>query len=204
MPPKPTNKTNILRCLVNGQPVRIDYLASVSNMSHESVKLTLLSLPYVEYNQAGNIIASGLSLPPTPYLFQVGCKDLYTWCALDTLMYPVLLGQQANVESLCPNTGTLIKLTISSKAVKRVSPEGIVLSLVVPKNPSTCCDVCDTFCNHVHYFSSFSAAERWKATQSNVIILSLKEAFDLGCYLAKCRLELKKTSFINMIFAQQS
>ncbi len=180
---------NILRGLVNGQPVSIDYLASVSNMSHKSVKKTLLSLPNIEYDRAGNIIASGLSLTPTPYLFQVSGKTLYTWCALDTLMYPILLGQQATVESLCPITGALIKLTVSPTAINHVSPLGIVLSLVVPENSKTCCDVRDAFCNHVYYFSSHTVAERWKATQSNAMILSLKEAFDLGCYLAKRRLE---------------
>lgn len=183
---------NILRGLAKGRPVSIGYLAIVSKMSLKTVKKTLLSLPYLEYDQAGNIIASGLSLTPTPYRFQVGGKDLFTWCALDTLMYPILLGQQANVECLCPATGVLIKLAVSPIAIKRVSPESTVLTLIVPKNSKTCCDVRDTFCNHVYYLSSLSAAERWKETQSDAMILSLKEAFDLGCNLAKRRLGKKR------------
>ncbi len=179
---------NILRGLAKGGPVSISYLASTLNISHESVKQALLSLPYIEYDQAGNILASGLSLTPTPYRFQVGDKDLYTWCALDTLMYPVLLGQPANVESQCPITGALIKLTVSPTEVKHVSPVGTVLSLVVPENSKTSGDVHDTFCNHVYFISSHTAAERWSVAQSDSMILSLKEAFHLGQDLARRRL----------------
>ncbi|WP_319406375.1 organomercurial lyase [uncultured Desulfosarcina sp.] len=73
----------ILRGLAKGQPLTICYLENTLNMSAESVKQSLRCFPCIEYDQVGNILASGLSLTPTPYRFQVAGQDLYTWCALD-------------------------------------------------------------------------------------------------------------------------
>ncbi|WP_406011622.1 organomercurial lyase [Streptomyces sp. NBC_00637] len=37
----------------------------------------------------------------------------YTWCALDTLIFPGVLGVTAHVESPCQTTGILVRLTVA-------------------------------------------------------------------------------------------
>jgi alkylmercury lyase len=61
--------------------------------------------PNVELDDHGRIVAlAGLSLTPTAHRFTVGGRQLYTWCAWDTLVLPGLLDQPAHVESTCPVT----------------------------------------------------------------------------------------------------
>ena len=45
-----------------------------------------------------------LTLRPTPHGFNVDGKQLYTWCALDTLFFPAVIGRPARVESPCAAT----------------------------------------------------------------------------------------------------
>jgi alkylmercury lyase len=41
---------------------------------------------------------------------------LYTWCAADTLLFPVILASRPQIESLCPATDTVIRLTVDPEA----------------------------------------------------------------------------------------
>jgi alkylmercury lyase len=65
----------------------------------------LADLPDLETDEQGRIVGSGLTLRPTPHRFALDGRQLYTWCALDTLIFPVVLGQGATVESPCHGAG---------------------------------------------------------------------------------------------------
>ena len=84
----------LLRLLAEGKPVEPRYLASVAHCSLEEIQAVLPSSD-VEVDQAGNIVGWGLSLVPTPHQFHLGETILYTWCALDALAFPALLGRTA-------------------------------------------------------------------------------------------------------------
>jgi len=59
----------------------------------------LASLPSIELDTQGRLIGMGITLNPTPHRFDVEGIHLYTWCALDTLIFPALIGRTANVTS---------------------------------------------------------------------------------------------------------
>lgn len=61
----------------------------------------LADLPDLETDVQGHIVGSGLTLRPTPHRFTIDGRQLYTWCALDTLIFPAVLGQVATVEAPC-------------------------------------------------------------------------------------------------------
>ncbi|MBC8017220.1 MAG: hypothetical protein H7X83_01705 [Verrucomicrobia bacterium] len=94
-----------MRTLAKGKPVAQISIAGELGMSLCDVQAALTTFKDIEYDTDGNLVACGLSLSPTPHCFQVNGQNLFTWCALDALMYPVALQQTAQVESHCPVTG---------------------------------------------------------------------------------------------------
>ncbi len=52
--------------------------------------------PNVERDQQGRVVGfSGLTLRPTAHSLRVGDRQLYAWCAWDTLFLPALLDETA-------------------------------------------------------------------------------------------------------------
>ncbi|MDA8356388.1 MAG: organomercurial lyase, partial [Actinomycetota bacterium] len=110
----------LLRLLADGQPVRIKDLAAAAGRSIDDVRQTVASLPDVEIDDHGRIVGYGLTLRETPHRFEIDGKRLYTWCALDTLVFPPLLGRSARIESPCHGTGTPIRITVEPTGVTSV------------------------------------------------------------------------------------
>jgi len=132
----------------------------------------------VETDSDGNVVGMGLTLRPTSHKFRIGGPQLYTWCALDTLMYPPLLGEAATVESPCRATGEPVRVEIGPEGIRTVEPEDAVVSIVVPED--CCATVRGSFCNEVHFFASRDAASGWLGDHPGALIVSVQEAFELG------------------------
>jgi alkylmercury lyase len=111
----------LLRLLADGQPVSIEDLAEAAGRPVDDVRQTVASLPDVELDDEGRIVGYGLTLRETPHRFEVDGKRLYTWYALDTLVFPGLLGRTARIESPCHGTGTTIP-TFGSPSKPQGSP----------------------------------------------------------------------------------
>lgn len=77
----------LLRLLAEGEPVTIAELATASGRSENTVRRGLSSVPDAEYDDDGRILGLALTLRPTPHRFTVAGRQLYTWCALDTLFF---------------------------------------------------------------------------------------------------------------------
>jgi alkylmercury lyase len=84
----------------------------------------------------GNIVGAALTTQESPHKLRVGGKDLYAWCALDTLFIPGLLGEIADVESVCPTTGEPIRLRISPECVETCEPPDPWVSVFLPGGTS--------------------------------------------------------------------
>jgi alkylmercury lyase len=173
--------TPLLRLLSAGEPVSVERLAGVMGNTPAEVTQALDSLPSIEYDMAGKIVGAGLTLSPTPHQFSIHGRTLYTWCALDTLLFPALLGQSATIVSLTPETGTPVRLTVTPYEVQTVEPAETVVSVVKPPNNP---DVRQVFCVHVHFFSSEDVAEGWLTQHPGGFLLSVADAFALGQHLA--------------------
>src|SRR2546428_80182 len=89
----------LLRLIARGEPVSPADIASETGLSIDEVTTRLVSFPDAELDEEGKLVGMGLTLRPTQHRFKIDGRDLYTWCALDTLMYPSLLGVTAQVES---------------------------------------------------------------------------------------------------------
>jgi len=178
---------HLLRLLANGQPVSPEQLTTTLNISRDQVNTILRQLTDIEYDRQGNIVASGLSLVPTPHHFHLNEHTLYTWCAIDALAYPYILQQPAQVESPCPVTGIKISLNITPENILSLEPASTVVSFVIPEAAKTFCNVRGTFCCYVHFFSSPEAAEMWRSQHQEVIILPVDDAYHVARMVARYR-----------------
>jgi alkylmercury lyase len=166
---------SLLRELANGQPVAEPALTAAADR-----------WPNVELDDHGRIVAfSGLSLTPTAHGFSIGGRQLYTWCAWDTLFLPALLDQPAHVESSCPLTGTPVRLAVDQSGVRDVQPENVWVSFPPPGTASTA-DITGTFCCHVHFLADRAAADQWLRRHEGVTVLSVPDAFELGRLATRC------------------
>ena len=186
--------------LAVGHPVTLEQVGAALGWPPDRVMDVLRFLQEnreVEVDQDGHIVGvAGLSLNPTQHQFHLAGRMLYTWCAVDALFFPPLLGQTAQVVSTCPVTGTEIRLTVSPERVTQVDPPGTVLSIVIPDASSEAAANCDpqqcgpqqspllgpdgAFCGNVHFFSSEEAAAVWLAAHSDAVVLPVHDAFKLA------------------------
>lgn len=86
----------------------------------------------MQFDDAGNIVGAALTALETPHKVRVVGKQLYAWCALDTLFIPGLLGDTADIESRCPSSGDAVRLTVSSEEVETAEPSSTWLSVFLP------------------------------------------------------------------------
>ncbi len=179
--------TQLVRLLAEGQPVSRDRLAAALGCSRAAVDATLRQVANLATDERGDIVAAGLSLVPTPHQFQVNGHALYTWCALDTLLYPLVLGQSAQVASRCPVSGTAVRLTATPTGVVDLDPAAALVSLVLPAAADACGDVRGAFCQHVHFFAGPEAGAAWQAAHPEVTLLSVEDAYTAARLLAQTR-----------------
>ena len=78
----------LLRELARGRPVTVEDLARVTGRSATEVRDGLGGLSDPEYGESGPVVGHGITLRETPHWFTVDGHVLYTWCALNTLIFP--------------------------------------------------------------------------------------------------------------------
>jgi alkylmercury lyase len=166
----------LIRLLAEGRPLSHDHLANVSGLGEEALGQRLAHMD-LDYDEAGRIIGAGLTLRPTLHRFEIGGRLLYTWCALDALMYPNLLAETVRVESPCRATGRPVRVTITPGGVIAVEPAVAVVSLVLPQpgQPPR-----QAFCGEVHFFASARAAHDWLAERPQAQVVPVATAYTLG------------------------
>jgi alkylmercury lyase len=175
----------LMRLLADGAPVSSEQLAAAINRPVAEVTEALRQFEDIVYDEEGRIVGAGLSLLPTPYHFEVNGHLLYTWCALDTLLFPVWLGRPAQVSSTCPVTGQPIHLRVSPERLESFDPGSLVLSLLIQEGLATCCNIRDAFCAYSQFFASRQAASAWQVSHPDGHLLPIEEAFTLGQTLAR-------------------
>ncbi len=163
--------------LAEGQPVSPERAASVLGLTREEALEILRQRPSIEWDEAGNIVGAGLTLRPTPHRFKLKDCTLFTWCALDSLMFPGLVGQTVEVESPYASTGRPVRVTVTPEGVKQVEPPDAVVSVVAPEASP---DVRRVFCDYVNFFQSAEAAAGWLAEHPGATALPVAEAYQLG------------------------
>lgn len=172
----------LLNELAKGRPVSPTTLALALDWPAEKVAAVLEQARGTEYDDDGSIVGYGLTLRETAHAVEIDGRRLYTWCALDALMLPALIGQTAHVFSRCAATGTPISLTVTPDEIRDVEPADMAVSLVFPEAAA---DIRLTFCCHVHFFASLAVGHDWAAKDAGSQIVNAHDAFDLGGELAR-------------------
>jgi alkylmercury lyase len=151
-----------LQLLANGSPVPPEEIAIRLQETPDTVISTLRSFG-AEFDKDGNIVGVGLTLVPTPHVYEVNGSKLYTWCALDALLFPIMLNHTAHIESLDPISGDKIQATVTPDGVEKVEPESAVVSWVNSVDLS--------------FFTSSETASKWIAEHPGKMFYPVIDAF---------------------------
>lgn len=176
----------LLRELARGQPVSVAQLAHALAVPLEGAAAILQDSPlsrFVYAREAGRVEGFwGLATSPTHHRFTINGRTLWTWCAEDSLFLPELLGETAEIESRDPESGELIRLTVSPERVEAVQPSDVVLSMVRADTAdlTSATRIIATACHFIFFFASRGSAEHWVAAHPQTMLLSLDDAFALG------------------------
>ncbi len=175
-----------LRRLTEGKPLNAQDLEEIAT----SVGLTKEQADNVlswiaEKNDDDEIVGmAGLSQNQWNQKFRINGRDFTTWCALDTLYLPQVIGQAAAVEAPDPETGEAVRFTLGPDGVNEV-PEGAVISIVVPKvkekGIESAEQIWTAFCSYSHYFTSVENGQKWfESKHVDPIFLTIEEGHELG------------------------
>ena len=176
----------LMRLLAAGKPVDVSDLAHATGRPIDAVSNSLAAFPDTEYDDENRIVGQGLTLRPTRHQFTVDGQQLYTWCALDTLIFPALLSKDATIQSTSPTSGETVHLRIEAGAATHVEPPTAVVSLVNPEDLSA---IRSAFCNQVHYFTSPEDAQPWLDSHPGGEVRPVQDAYQLATAMATTMLE---------------
>ncbi len=163
-----------VRLLAMGRPVALAEIASAAGVPVEEVEELLRAQPGSDWDEGGRLVGFGLTQRPTAHNLILPTASLYTWCAMDTLLFALMLQTPATAVSKCPATGREIRVEVSPDAIRSVDPEEAVVSQVFA---STVRDIRHELCDHGHFFASAEAADGWVRDHPDGAVLSIRDAF---------------------------
>ncbi len=170
----------LYRLLAEGKPVSPDRVAQHLGLSAALIREVINSWPAVYFDDEKNVVGFwGLALGEMPHRFKVAGRQLYTWCAWDSLFIPELLGKKAEVESTCPISGEIISLTVGPTGVENFSPDGAVVSFLSPTT-SFDMNIIASFCHYILFFSSEETGKKWIADHEDTSLLGVEDAYEIG------------------------
>jgi alkylmercury lyase len=172
----------LIPLLAGGYPVSLEELAAAMKKPLADVTAVIQQHMNIEYDSAGRIIGAGITLQPTPHQVYIDGRTLYTWCALDALMYPPLLGRPVQVESPCAATGVPIRMVVTPAGVEGVNPPDAVVSILKPQKGLP---IRQAFCNDVNFFYSAEAASSWLIEHPEAAVVAVADAYQLGQQLCE-------------------
>ena len=178
----PRGYTKLLDLLAKGKPLSSNDVADSFGYPRLLVKtLFYLKPPTTQFDldDDGNIIGSGLTSKPTKHHFTVRGNPLYTWCAFDTLLFPLMLNEFAQVKTPCLITGTTITFSVTPEGIQHLQPKSAVIAFVIPDPHAAKGDIQHAFCQFANLFKHHEAALEWKQQHPNALILSAQEGFAL-------------------------
>jgi alkylmercury lyase len=178
-----------LDLLARGKPASPEEIAAASGKSPEEVRAALDQFPSAEWDEQGRVVGAGLTLRPTPHRLELEGRTLFAWCALDALLFPVLLGWTVSIESPCRGTGSLVHIEVTPAEIEAVEPPSAAVAIAAAQDLAS---VRSVVCNNTHFFSSPEAASRWLERYPEATILPVEEAFRLGRLIAECPLGISR------------
>lgn len=127
---------------------------------------------------------SSIHLVPGPHQIHLDGETLSGWCALDTLLFPLLMRHAARVISTCPATGRPIRLTVTEQGIEDLDPQAAVVSLLLPGEATNICNAQETICAYGHFFVDREHALSWPDLHPEAVLLSIADAAHLAREIA--------------------
>lgn len=162
-------------------PERLEQLRTEANADAADVEaLTAMA----ETDADGRITgAMGLTVNPTVHQLHVDGHQVYTWCAFDSLVFPIAHGWTAEVRSVCPATGRTITATVTPQGVTGLQPAEAVLAVAIPtsgRSPATADQVKAAFCSRSNLYASAQSAREATADDPDATLVAVGDAHRFG------------------------
>ena len=164
-----------IRLLAEGEPVSPSQIADVSGVPVAQAEAALRGVSDVEWTADGRVEGFGLTRRPTQHRFRIGDAELYTWCAMDTLIFAVILDRPVQITSPDGATGEPLHLETDGQRVITADPPSIVVSWFVDPGGT---GLRAATCQFGHFFASRGSAAAWAAKYRQGGVLALDEAID--------------------------
>src|SRR5258708_37163765 len=117
----------LLHELASGEAVTIAQLAQALGKTVGATEAFVRGpalRPFLHMDEEGRIVEFfGLMGTPTHHQLAINGRTLWAWCAVDSLFLPELLGGTAAIESRDPETGELVRLTVSATHIDAAEPK---------------------------------------------------------------------------------
>lgn len=126
--------TILVNAIADGRAVSRDEFAAALGIPAEAAAAAFEGLADtgMQFDDKGDLVGAALTPRPTPHRFAVRGRELFAWCALDTLFLPGLLDERAIVESSCPTSEEVIHLELTPDAILERQPEATAITVVLP------------------------------------------------------------------------
>jgi alkylmercury lyase len=150
-------------------------IADASGVPVDQAEAGLRGVSDVEWTADGRVEGFGLTRRPTQHGFRVGDVEMYTWCAMDTLIFAALLDRPVQITSPDGATGEPLHLETDGRRVITADPPSIVVSWFVDPAGT---GLRAATCQFGHFFASRESAAAWAAKYPQGGVLALDEALD--------------------------
>lgn len=164
-----------IRLLAEGEPVSPSRIAEAAGLPLDQAEAALRGIPDIEWAADGRVEGFGLTRRPTQHRFRVGDAELYTWCAMDTLIFAAFLDQPAEIQSPDAASGEPLRLKTDGRRIVSADPPSIVVTWFFDPDAT---GFRASTCQFGHFFASPESAAAWAAKYPQGGVLALDEALN--------------------------
>lgn len=164
-----------IRMLAEGEPVSPAQIADASRVSVDQAEAALRGIEDIEWTADGRVEGFGLTRRPTPHRFRIGDAEMYTWCAMDTLIFAAFLDRPVQIQSPDAATGEPLRLETDGQRIIAAGPPSIAVSWFYD---AAATGFRASVCQFGHFFASRDSAAEWAAKYPQGGVLTLDEAME--------------------------
>lgn len=164
-----------IRLLAEGEPVSPAQIADAAGLPVDQAEAALGAIGDIEWTADGMVEGFGLTRRPTPHRFRVGDAEMYTWCAMDTLIFAAFVDRPVQITSADGATGEPLRLETDGRRIIAADPPSIAVSWFFDRAAT---GFRASVCQFGHFFASRESAAEWAAQYPQGGVLTLDEAME--------------------------
>ena len=144
---------------------------------------TLAEKDLIVWEEAEQRVQSAYPFSGLPTAHTVHLKNgtkAFALCAIDALGMPVMLGQVADIVSLCAHCHVSVKVAVARGGLGQYHPRNSVAWF--PLAEDVCCPVAESRCPDINFFCSPEHQDAWWQARDRPdgLALTMTEAFEAG------------------------